>query len=143
MTTAAGNIVVGVDGSPSSNDALRWAITQADVTGSTVRAVTAWQYLYQYGEYLMSGVDWEANAHRILDAALAGIPVSHREKLMQTVAEGHPAKVLLEASEGADLLVVGNRGHGGFTQLLLGSVTQHVVAHASCPVLVVRHVPHG
>ena len=54
------------------------------------------------------------------------------------VAEGHPAGVLLAQVEGADMLVVGSRGHGGFTGMLLGSVSQHVVAHAPCPVVVVR-----
>jgi len=55
------------------------------------------------------------------------------------VAEGHPAKVLLDAAVGAVMVVVGSRGHGGFVGALIGSVSQHVVAHAPCPVVVIRH----
>jgi nucleotide-binding universal stress UspA family protein len=58
--------------------------------------------------------------------------------IVSLVVEGHAAAVLVERSEGADLLVVGTRGHGRFTGMLLGSVSEHCVIHARCPVLVVR-----
>jgi len=69
-------------------------------------------------------------------AAVLGTDPSLRVE--QEVVEGHPAQQLVVASEGADLVVVGSRGHGGFVGMLLGSVSQHVSAHAACPVLVVR-----
>ena len=64
-------------------------------------------------------------------------------KIRTTAAEGSPARVLLDASQGAELLVVGSRGHGGFTEALLGSVSQHCVHHATCPVVVIRHPVTG
>lgn len=63
-----------------------------------------------------------------------------RGSLIRTVVQDHPAAALIIAAEGADLLVVGSLGHGGFAGMLLGSVSAHVVAHASCPVVVVRHL---
>ena len=73
---------------------------------------------------------------RIVLAAVLGTEPSVR--IEQEVLEGHPAQLLVTAAEGADLVVVGSRGHGGFVGMLLGSVSQHVAAHAPCPVLVVR-----
>jgi len=63
------------------------------------------------------------------------------ELVRSQVVNGYPAKVLLDAAAGADLLVVGSRGHGGFAEALLGSVGQHCVHHAHCPVLIMRGVP--
>lgn len=137
----AGRIVVGVDGSPSSVAALRWAIRQAALTGATVDAVTAWRLPSAYGlaPVADSGMDFEADARKILadalnEAAEAGQEVTVR----RSVAQGHPADVLVQAARGADLLVVGSRGHGGFTAALLGSVSHYCVHHAPCPVLVIR-----
>ncbi len=145
MTHAQGRIVVGVDGSPASLEALRWAVGQAALTGAAVEAVTAWEYPADYGaaDYgaapMSSGIDWQANAREALETALGQAVAADAPAIMRTVQQGHPAKVLLNASAGAELLVVGNRGHGGFAGLLLGSVSDHVVAHAACPVLVIRH----
>ena len=138
-------IVVGVDGSPSSIGALRWGIRQGELTGATVDAVIAWHYPVPTGGYgwaptsMVASLDFEENARKILVEAIseaggpAGlIPVRAR------VVEGNPARALLDAADGAGLLVVGSRGHGGFTEALLGSVGQHCVHHAPCPVVVVR-----
>ncbi|MGI8578141.1 MAG: universal stress protein [Nocardioidaceae bacterium] len=139
MTQPQGRIVVGVDGSPASIDALKWATRQATLTGATVEAVISWQHPRGYGGYPISvEVDWPSNAHSVLDTAVAEALASEPGVVSRKVVEGHPAKVLVDAAVGADLLVVGSRGHGGFVGMLLGSVSEQVAAHASCPVLVVR-----
>ena len=138
-------IVAGVDGSPSSISALRWAIGQAELTGATVDAMIAWRYPVSAGGYgwaptgMGTAFDFKEDAEKILANAIgaacdpgSGVPVRAR------VVEGNAAQVLLEASDGADLLVVGSRGHGGFAEALLGSVSQHCVHHAHCPVVVIR-----
>lgn len=134
-------IVAGVDGSSASIDALRWAVRQASLTGAIVEAVISWQYPVAYGgEYLIDAdVDWPSNARAVLDTALDEALGTQTAPISHKVIEGHPAKVLVDAAAGADLLVVGSRGHGGFAGLLLGSVSEHVAAHAPCPVLVIRH----
>jgi nucleotide-binding universal stress UspA family protein len=133
-------IVVGVDGSAASIDALRWATRQAELTGSTVQAVTTWQVPNQYGnDYYDDRFDWAEIAQQTVDAAIAeaagGAPFTGESAVVQ----GHPARSLVEVSHDAELLVVGSRGHGGFAGLLLGSVSEYVVAHANCPVLVIHH----
>ncbi len=137
-------IVVGVDGSDSSQEALRWAVGQAKATGATVDACTAWEYPQFYGSMGWSfpdGTDVElaSAARQVLDGAVARAtrPGEH-DAVHTSVAYGTPAQVLLNAAKGARLLVVGNRGHGGFTGALLGSVSQHCVQHAPCPVVIVR-----
>lgn len=133
-------IVVGVDGSPASVDALRWAARQAALTGSTLEAIVSWHYPVQYGaEFYSETIDWSAVAQNALDTALAEARRDDSFACRRTVTEGHPAQVLVDASADAELLVVGSRGHGGFAGLLLGSVSEYVIAHAVCPVLVIRH----
>jgi nucleotide-binding universal stress UspA family protein len=132
-------IVVGVDGSPASLVALQWAVRQASLTGAVVEAVTSWQVPATYGGYPVdAGTDWRANAHAIQDTAVKEALGDEATALVRSVVRGHPVPVLLDAATGAELLVMGNRGHGGFAGLLLGSVGEHVVAHASCAVVVVR-----
>jgi nucleotide-binding universal stress UspA family protein len=133
-------IVVGVDGSPSSCEALRWAMRQAAMTGSAVDAVIAWHDPASYGGYawLIADTSYAELAAKMLSEAvdstiMAGGGVTVRQRVM----EGHPARVLLDAAEGADLLVVGSRGHGGFAGMLLGSVSQHCVRHSPCPVVII------
>ena len=145
MTTEANpvpdhRIVVGVDGSPSSKAALAWAIGQAKLTGAVVEAVTAWDYPATYGYAApVVDVDWEGLAAQVLGDAVSEVaPDAVPAAISQRVSEGNAAQVLLDASAGADLLVVGSRGHGGFVEALLGSVSQHMVHHAACPVVVVR-----
>jgi nucleotide-binding universal stress UspA family protein len=145
MTNVPGTIVVGVDGSASSLDALRWAVGHAALTGANVQAVIAWDYPSLYGAYpLTDNIDWRDNAQQTIDAArdtVDGKDGKDAAKVSSTVIHGHPARVLLDASVGAQMLVVGNRGHSELAEMLLGSVSQHVVTHATCPVLVIRHAP--
>jgi nucleotide-binding universal stress UspA family protein len=134
-------IVVGVDGSPSSCAALRWAVQQAALTGSAVDAVIAWHDPASYGGYgwLIADTSYaEPAAKTLSDAVTSTLKDGSGVTVRQHVVEGNPARVLLDAAEGADLLVVGNRGHGGFAEMLLGSVSQHCVHHSPCPVVVIR-----
>ena len=134
-----GRIVAGVDGSPSSLEALRWATRQAALTGAQLEAVTAWHFPAAYGGYpIVADGAWEANAGVILDTAMQEALGEPPPGLTRRVMQGHPVPVLLTASAGAELLVLGTRGHGGFAGLLLGSVSEHLVAHAPCAVVVVR-----
>lgn len=134
--------MVGVDGSPGALTALRFALTEARLRGAEVQAVCAWHYPDTYGAALVLSDDYdlEAAARRTLSEAVAAVTgTAGRADVAVTpvVARGAAAAVLLDASAGADLLIVGSRGHGGFTGLLLGSVGQQCVHHASCPVVVV------
>lgn len=143
MAEAGGHprIVVGVDGSPSSIRALEWALDQAELTGATVRAIYAWEPPGNWGAKVpvYPGSDMveeaEAKLAQSIEEATTGRTAV---EVSQQVAKGHPAKILIEAAKDADLLVMGNRGHGGFAGALLGSVTQHCIHHAACPVTVVR-----
>jgi nucleotide-binding universal stress UspA family protein len=139
MSAQHGRIVVGVDGSPASLDALRWAVRQAELTGASVEAVTSWSYPTSYGFPVIANVDWEQGARTVLDEAIAAVTDESAAPVRRRVVEGHPARALADVAAGADLLVVGSRGHGGFTGLLLGSVSEYVVTHAPCPVVVIRH----
>jgi nucleotide-binding universal stress UspA family protein len=132
-------IVVGVDGSPASLGALEWAVRQAALTGAVVEAVTAWHFPAAYGGYpIVAQTDWQATAREIQESAVKEALGHEATALVRRVAQGHPVQVLLDAAADADLLVVGSRGHGGFTGMLLGSVSEHVVAHAPCAVVVVK-----
>jgi nucleotide-binding universal stress UspA family protein len=133
-------IVVGIDGSDSAQGALRWALRQAKLTGSRVEAVTAWHYPSTYGwEPTGADSDFEGDARLVLSQALTGVDgVEPGVAVLPLIAEGHPADVLLHAAKGADLLVLGSRGHGGFTSALTRSVSLHCVLHAHCPVLVLH-----
>ena len=140
MSDTSGRIVVGIDGSPSSAQALRWAVGLARFTGDEVHAVIGWAPPTSYGwGPVVEDIDWQENARSVLaqsvKGALGGADADH---VRQDVVRGHPAQVLVDAAADADLLVVGSRGHGGFAGMLLGSVSQHVAAHAHCPVAVIR-----
>ena len=139
--SGSGRIVVGVDGSSHSEEALRWALGQARLTGQPVEVVTSWSIPVSFGEGAgpLMGIDWRGDATRTLENSVANVVDSpDADRVSQRAVEGHPAKVLVDAAADAALLVVGSRGRGGFTGMLLGSVSQHVVARAACPVVVVR-----
>jgi nucleotide-binding universal stress UspA family protein len=138
---AGRRIVVGVDGSAASKQALRWAQTQAALTGATLTAVMTWNIpTAAYGAPLPSSMDLDlgADAEQVLDAAISdALGADAGATVGRSVQNSYPAPALLAASEGAELLVVGSRGHGEFVGMLLGSVAQHCVGHAVCPVVVV------
>jgi nucleotide-binding universal stress UspA family protein len=138
-------VVVGVDGSESSKHALRWAEFIARTFASTLEVVAAWQPYTGYGwvgaGWTAMPTDWNPaqDAEKALTATIDDVFGEHRPTGLQTtVREGSAAQVLLEASEGARMLIVGSRGHGGFTGLLLGSVSAACTEHATCPVLVLH-----
>jgi nucleotide-binding universal stress UspA family protein len=137
----AGRIVVGIDGSPASLDALSWAARQADLTGDSLEVVAAWEWPTSAEWTLPVPDDFnpEADVKRTLESAVESVRSAHPDLVVDPrVVAGHPAPVLVEASKGADLLVVGSRGHGAFVGLLLGSVSEYCATNAHCPVLVHR-----
>ncbi len=138
-------IVAGVDGSPSSVAALRWAINEAKLTGDTVEAIIAWEYSAAAGGYdwVTMAVDYKVDLRAIAEKALAeaideAAGPDCKVTIEGRVVEGYASAVLVDASAHADLLVVGSRGHGTFTEALIGSVSQNCVHHAKCPVVIVR-----
>jgi nucleotide-binding universal stress UspA family protein len=134
-------IVVGIDGSPSSLAALEWASNYAELTGATLEVLMTWEWPTSYGWSLPipSGYEPGHDAAKALDEILEPRRREHPNITLQSaVLEGHAAPFLVKASQGADLLVVGSRGHGEFAGMLLGSVSEHCVTNAHCPVLVVR-----
>jgi nucleotide-binding universal stress UspA family protein len=134
-------IVVGVDGSEESKAALRWAVEEARLRHASVRAIYALSLRYAGGSgYLFpEGTvgELERSGEEMLDAVIAEVGTVGVDVECAAV-EGGPSHVLVEAAQGADLLVVGSRGHGGFAGLLLGSVSQQCAHHASCPLVIVR-----
>jgi nucleotide-binding universal stress UspA family protein len=142
------SIIVGVDGSPSSKDALRWAIRYARLVGASVEPVMAWQDLGMYGfgygwAPVTFGGDHPATiAGKVLAESVAEVTAERGRPLevRPRVTQGHAADVLLQAARAALLLVVGSRGHGTMTGMLLGSVSHQCVQHAPCPVVVVPPV---
>jgi len=138
------NIVVGVDGSPSSRTALNWAAVEAAAHGADLVVLNVWEHTLPppTGSVSVSERYVPDESQRTAEDLVKLIKEVLGEDppvLVQPhVKQGNPAKVLIEQSEDADLLVVGTRGHGGFRGLVLGSVSQHVAGYAKCPVTVVR-----
>jgi nucleotide-binding universal stress UspA family protein len=133
-------ILVGVDGSESSIDALRWAGSLSRDSSVELDVVTCW-HLPTYAGMGELPAEWNPadDASQTLAIAVkAAFGDDPPAGLKATVLQGHPAQVLVEASADADILVVGTRGHGGFVGLLLGSVSAYCVEHAACPVMVTR-----
>lgn len=135
-------IVVGVDGSDASIEALRQAQSLAVPLSATVVALASWDYPPVYDGYVAMGIDdFDVRAGEILQEAVGKAFGAEKPANVETrLVQGHPRHTLIEASRDADMLVLGRRGHGGFGGLLLGSVSSALVAHAHCPVLVV-HAP--
>lgn len=137
-------VIVGVDGSPQSLQALQWACQRAEMCRDQLRVVCVWSLG-------ASGADWaplpgekteeQRRAEGVLRDAVEPVRLDHPAVELETAAlSGPAAQVLVDLSADADLLVVGSRGLGDFAGLLLGSVSTHCVHHAHCPVTVVRRV---
>lgn len=152
-----GRIVAGVDGSPGSLAAFRWALTEASLRGVNVRAVGVWKFPGGMGGigldmgYPMSADDpspenvLAAEIEATISAATAPAPgedAPPAAAVTVSVVEGDPATELQRALGNGNLLVVGSRGHGEVAGLLLGAVSQHVVTRARCPVVVVPNLAH-
>jgi nucleotide-binding universal stress UspA family protein len=139
-------IIVGVDGSEASKDALKWASDYAALVGGELLAIGVREWPVSLGMALAlpEGYSARADALTVLTNTISetlgeapAVPIS------KEIVEGSAAAVLVAASDRASLLVVGSRGHGGFAELLLGSTSEHCARHASCPVVVVRHQKTG
>ncbi len=139
----SGRIVVGVDGSGHSRRALQYAVEEARRRNASIEVVHAYRLPVYWGAPEFSGPvppptpeEVEREANELVDRMIGHAPSD--VQVTSVVVPGAPASTLLEIAEGADLLVVGSRGRGGFRGLLLGSTGHQVIAHAPCPVVVVR-----
>jgi nucleotide-binding universal stress UspA family protein len=138
-------VVVGVDGSEGSLVALRWAVQYGAATKTPVRAVLVWHYptaaaLPPVG-HVPQPVEKEVEGEEkttLREALAKAAPDTAGAQVQGAILYGHPAEALIDESSRADLLVVGRRGNGGFLGMHLGSVSQHCVNGAQCPVVVVR-----
>ncbi|MGW5433580.1 universal stress protein [Streptomyces sp. NPDC004059] len=136
-------VVVGVDGSPSSYDALRWAVRYGGLIGAVVDAVAVWELPGLYGWSAPAAdkdFDQDEARQRVEKELTDVLGADAADSVRTHVVHGNPADVLLRAAEGAEALVVGGRGRSGFAAALLGSVSHRVSQHASCPVVIVH--PH-
>ena len=140
-------IVVGLDGSDESRSALRWAVAEAAIWDAELDVVHAWDFPFVIVPppiNLTYPADIEAlerSAGALLDAEVEAVRVHtgpSPRQVEKIIVRDTATRALLETAKGADLLVVGSRGHGGFSGLLLGSVSNQCVHHAPCPVAVVR-----
>jgi nucleotide-binding universal stress UspA family protein len=143
-------IVVGVDNSAEPKEALRFALEEAQLRDATLRAVHSWRYGYIGGSGLEADPvlvgaglgDAREAAEAELDATMAEVVGDEvlEVQIERRVVEGRAAQVLVDESRDSELLVVGSRGLGGFSGLLLGSVSQQCAQHADCPVVIVRAI---
>ncbi|MFG3437485.1 universal stress protein [Nonomuraea sp. NPDC047897] len=141
-------IVVGFDGSASSLQAVTWAGQEAEVRDAPLRVVHAAPGWSPAELLVPEPAAWETEAKAALRRQLEQAAVRARAgrprlQVATEVGTGSPADVLLHAAEGAQLLVVGSRGRGGFAELVLGSVSHRVAGVAPCPVAVIREPQHG
>ena len=138
MTEVRERVVVGVDGSPCSHEAVRWARKYAETVDATLVLVIAWHWPVSYGVPIgYDGFDPKADAGKIVDETARALALP-REQYEEMVLEGPAGDVLVEAAKDASLLVVGTRGHGAVASTLLGSTSTHCARHAACPVVIVR-----
>jgi nucleotide-binding universal stress UspA family protein len=133
-------IVVGIDGSEASLSALEWSARQAEYTDAALEIVAAWEWPTSYGwPVIPNGYDPSGDVREMIEPILSSLQAAHPHiAITCKIVEGHPAPLLIKESIGAELLVVGSRGHGEFVGMLIGSVSEHCVANAACPVVVFR-----
>lgn len=133
-------VTVGVDGSHASREALAWAASEAQLRSSTLEIDHVWTLPNMgYGGYVSQLDDFEKDAKVLLDEIAAEATSTYPDlKIEANLLQGPPAQALIERGIKSDLVVVGSRGHGGFTGLMLGSVSQQLVHHASFPVVVIH-----
>lgn len=139
MNAFNGHIVVGVDGSESSIEAFRFAVRTAKAFGTSLKAVATWSYPAGAEVAMLAGWSPEEDAREILETAARAVFGDARPAWFSSETKpGLAARALIEESVGAEMLVLGSRGHGGFVGLLLGSVSAACAEHAHCPVLIVH-----
>lgn len=139
-----GTIVVGTDGSTGSWEAVRWAVREAELRGAELLVVHGWQVPAVPEAYMVPSLEYEEAATTVLaeavETARSMASAPDAVTIRSAAVNLRPAEALIDASEDAELLVIGSRGHGAFAGLLLGSVSLHCATHAACPVVVVRPV---
>jgi nucleotide-binding universal stress UspA family protein len=156
-----GRIVVGVDGSEDSKHALAWAANEAALRGASLDVVHVFEYNLGWANFgvdeSMSGAEVAAvreaieqsardaaeQAEALIEGLVAELAIDGVEVTTEVVEANRPAQELIDRSRGADLLVVGSRGRGGFRSLMLGSVSQQCATHAECPVAIIRSQRDG
>ncbi len=131
-------VVVGLDGSEGSREALRWAAGQAQSTGASIRAVASWRWP-NYVTRVPPGVDLQGEAAEMLKTMVDPVRAAYPDlEISEHVVQGPAGPSLLAHADGAALLVGGAHGRAHFPGMLLGSVAEYCVRHGPCPVVVVR-----
>ena len=148
MTDAAERrIVVGVEGSGYARAALIWALEEAHHRGAVIEVVTCYSPTYvpaapDLGYVPLDSFDLAAEVEKmqgeVIESAIEASDFSDEVEIRRVLQKGRPADTLMTAAEGATMLVVGNRGRGGFAGLRLGSVSQAIAHHSPCPLVIVR-----
>lgn len=138
-------IVVGVEGSGGAKAALKWAVNEAKIRSAKVEVVTAYAPTFvasavDFNYAPIDSIDLKEQIENMQKEVVDSV-IGTEDKSVELecqLMKGRPADTLISASEGADMLVVGSRGRGGFKGLLLGSVSHQIVQHCMCPVVIVR-----
>ncbi len=131
-------IVVGVDGSPHSEAALRWSLDEAQARGGSVTALLCWQMPFLSIPGTFDREELERSYKKYVNEIVSAVAPSPLVPLLTLVAEGDPAESLIIAAKDAELLAVGTRGRSPFAGLVLGSVSQRCAAAATCPVVLIK-----
>jgi|SRR5271155_612369 len=139
-TTIGGRVVVGTDGSEGGDRALKWAAGEARRSEAVLHIVVAWSISMSAGfSFTVEMDEVQRASDDTLERSISWVRKNEPDvEVRGEVSQDAPALALVDASAGADLLVVGSRGLGGFRGLLLGSVSQHCAHHAHCPVAIIR-----
>ena len=140
-------IVVGVEGSGYARAALIWALEEAHHRSAVIEVVTCYSPTYvpaapDLGYVPLDSFDLAAEVEKmqgeVIESAIEASDFGDEVEIRRVLQKGRPADTLMTAAEGATMLVVGNRGRGGFAGLRLGSVSQAIAHHSPCPLVIVR-----